>query len=121
LDLAIKKMDFEKLNVYQKARTCFQDIQENVLDLNQIDKATKDQLRRAVMSIALNIAEGCSRFSKADRRNFLVISRGSAYEVAAIFDLLKPGILLTEKISEYKNSMEEISKMLFAMIKQLEK
>lgn len=114
-------MDFEKLHVYQKAKEVFLEIQESVLDLNQIDKSTKDQLRRASLSIALNIAEGCSRFSKADRRNFLVISRGSAYEVAAIFDLMKPGLITSEKISEFKNSMEEISKMLFAMIKQLEK
>jgi four helix bundle protein len=114
-------MDFEKLMVYQKSKFFYNEIQENVLDINLIDKATKDQLRRAALSIALNIAEGCSRFSKADRRNFLVISRGSAYEVAAWFDLLKPGIIETEKIAEYKNTMEEISKMLFAMIKQLEK
>ena len=113
-------MDFENLKVYQKAKVFFHDIRENVIELNQIDKVTKDQLRRAAMSISLNIAEGCSRFSKKDRRNFLVISRGSVYEVAAIFDLLEPGVLHEEKIKKYKSAAEEISKMLFAMIRKLE-
>src|SRR4051812_2712322 len=102
-------MDFEKLIVYQKAKQLCADIQNNVLDLKQIDKSTKDQLKRSAMSIPLNIAEGSSRMSKADRKNFLVISRGSAYEVAAIFDLLKKGIIPDSKISAYKNSAEEIS------------
>ena len=35
------------------------------------------------------IAEGTSRTSKADRRHFFVIARGSTYETYAIIDLLK--------------------------------
>ncbi|MDZ4663957.1 MAG: four helix bundle protein [Bacteroidota bacterium] len=43
----------------------------------------------------LNIAEGSSRFSKADRRNFFVIARGSVFECVAIFDFMKEEQLLT--------------------------
>ena len=114
-------MDYEKLTVYQKSWAFFLDIQDRVLDNKLIEKSTKDQLRRASLSIVLNIAEGTSRFSKADRRNFYVVSRGSAYEVAAILDILRPEILAPTIILEYKSTLEEISKMLFAMIRQLEK
>jgi four helix bundle protein len=85
-------------------------------------KTALDQLRRASISIVLNIAEGTSRFSDADKRNFYVIARGSVFECVAIFDLLRSEeILLTEKFSYYYTKAEEISKMLYSMIRNLEK
>ena len=71
---------FEKLKVYQKAvafadaactltrgfpRGCF---------------FLADQLNRAALSIAANIAEGNGRFTKPDRKNFFGIARGSVQE-----------------------------------------
>jgi four helix bundle protein len=68
----------------------------------------------------LNIAEGSSRFSKADRRNFFVIARGSAFECVAIFDFLQDEKLLDKEMyDQYYRQTEELSKMLFAMIKNL--
>jgi len=52
------------------------------------DRATNDQLRRASFSIMLNVAEGTSRFSNKDRKNFFVIARGSAFECPAILEHL---------------------------------
>jgi four helix bundle protein len=69
----------------------------------------------------LNIAEGSSRFSKADRKKFCVVARGSVFECVAIFDILKDdGVLPIDLFGNLYKQAEEISKMLFAMIRNLE-
>ena len=114
-------MDFEKLKVYQKAKEFNRMINEDVLSISSLDRILKDQIRRASLSIVLNIAEGCSRFSKADRKNFFVISRGSTFESVAALDTIKLGIIDIEILLKLKAIAEEISKMLFVMIRQLQK
>ncbi|HWV58403.1 MAG TPA: four helix bundle protein [Longimicrobiales bacterium] len=47
-----------------------------------------DQLQRAAMSIALNIAEGAGEFSRQDKTRFYRIARRSATECAAILDAM---------------------------------
>ena len=45
------------------------------------------QIRRAALSVYLNIAEGCPRKSVAERKRFFEISRGSIVEIDAVLDL----------------------------------
>jgi len=45
------------------------------------------QMRRAALSVHLNIAEGCSRKSQSERRRFFEISRGSLIEMDAAIDI----------------------------------
>jgi four helix bundle protein len=111
--------DFEKLGIYKKAKNFNSDVRK-LIKSSKLDPTTKDQLRRASFSVVLNIAEGSGRFSKADRRNFYVISRSSIFECIAILDVLKDEKVLDEnRYQEFYVNAEEISKMLFAMIKNL--
>ena len=45
------------------------------------------QIRRAAVSVHLNIAEGASRKSAAERRRFFEISRGSVIEIDTAIDI----------------------------------
>tara|TARA_R110002050_G_scaffold176927_1_gene309967 strand:- start:488 stop:832 length:345 start_codon:yes stop_codon:yes gene_type:complete len=111
--------DFEKLTVYCKAKDFNKKVYTFLLS-NELDRSAKDQLRRASFSIMLNVAEGSGRFTKPDKRNFFIISRGSAFECVAIFDHLKDiGSLSNEAFTHFYSDLDELSRMLFAMIKSL--
>ena len=47
-----------------------------------------DQLRRAVASIPLTLAEGAGEFAPADKARFYRMARRSATETAAVLDVL---------------------------------
>lgn len=49
--------------------------------------AMVQQIRRAALSVHLNVAEGCSRKSEAERKRFYEIARGSLIEVDTAFDI----------------------------------
>lgn len=78
--------DFEKLEVYLKAKVYHRQISGLVMKL-KLSASEKDQLRRASFSIVLNIAEGSGRFTKPDKRNFYIIARGSVFETVAILEI----------------------------------
>jgi four helix bundle protein len=112
--------DFEKLEVYSKAKSFNLRLQKYIQHIH-LDAVIKTQLRRASLSIVLNIAEGSGRRTKPDKRNFLVIARGSTFECVAIFDLLKDGACMkTEDYEGFYAQCEELSKMLYAMIQKME-
>jgi four helix bundle protein len=112
--------DFCKLDIYQKAKS-FCILIKKLLTSKKYDRTTNDQLRRASFSIMLNIAEGSSRFSNKDRKNFMVVARGSAFECAAILEYLyETSDIEKEEFENQLNNLEEISKMLFSLIKHLD-
>jgi len=49
--------------------------------------AMVQQIRRAALSVHLNVAEGCSRKSETERRRYYEIARGSLNEVDTAFDI----------------------------------
>lgn len=76
------KLSHTNLDVYKYSR-------ELILETYRVTKALPEteryglisQIRRAAISIHLNVAEGSSRNSKPDRKRFYEIARGSLIEV----------------------------------------
>ena len=104
---------FEKLTVYLKAVEFSSSIYK---EINNWDKKYQfnlgDQLRRASLSISLNIAEGSSR-TKPDFKRFLLIARGSAYECIPILQIAhKQGLITGNQYKIWYNQISELAKML---------
>jgi four helix bundle protein len=113
--------DFHNLEVYKKSKSINKDILVLLRRKKNIDLVLRNQLKRASISSVINIAEGAGRFSKADKRNFYIISRGSIYECVSLLDILldEANILDSEYLAFY-DMYEEMSKMLFGLIRSLE-
>ena len=77
---------FERLDVYQRAIEFLVVVARIISELPGGNAALTDQLRRAALSVPVNVAEGVGRSSAADRRRHYAIARGSAMECAAILD-----------------------------------
>ena len=113
---------FENLNVYQKAV----DFADKIMALTEHFPRgyyfLTDQLNRAAVSIATNIAEGNGRFTKADRRNFFTIARGSVQECVPLLELAKRRAFISEGVcTELRDELQTIAKMLSGLISGLDK
>jgi four helix bundle protein len=76
-----------------------------------------DQLKRACVSIPLNIAEGSGKFDK-DARRFYAIARGSAMECASVIDSLEAlGIEPREAMAPARDLLHRIVSMLTVMLR----
>jgi four helix bundle protein len=83
--------------------------------------AMVQQIRRAALSVHLNIAEGCSRKSKAERRRFFEIARGSVIEIdSAIGIAHKLTYSTLEQLQPLGNAIIKNFKVLSGMIAKSE-
>ena len=87
---------FEKLLVYQKSVDFADDICARTEQFPRGYGFLVDQLNRASVSIAANIAEGNGRFTKPDRKHFFGIARGSVQECVPLLELATRRKLLDE-------------------------
>src|SRR5690606_39642486 len=112
----------ESLKVYKLAFALSQKVYQFLKLNSSIPNYLKHQFGRASLSIQLNIAEGSGKLSLRDRKNYLVTSRCSVLECASINELLfAENEIPNHFYHELKEGYDEISKMLFVMIKELEK
>jgi four helix bundle protein len=76
--------NFEKLETWHEA-IAFADIVHQLTRAFPAEErfGLTNQMRRAAVSISSNLAEGCSRSSKADYARFVEIATGSVFEVVS--------------------------------------
>ena len=112
---------FEKLEVYQKAVSFADEVAVLTEGFPRGYGFLVDQLNRAALSIATNLAEGNGRFTKPDRRNFFTIARGSIQECVPLLEIARRRSFLDEaRHSDLRNQLEVMAKMISGLINGLE-
>ena len=108
---------YRKLNVYQLSKTLVKDIYGLTAEFPVNEKyALSDQMRRAVVSVPSNIAEGTSKTSPKEQFHFLEISYGSLMELMCqteiAFDLC---YIDKEQFGQIEEEIGNIYRMLSSM------
>jgi len=115
--------NYKELKVWQKARELVKFIYEltNKYPKEEIYTLTS-QVRRAVISIPSNIAEGVGHFSNKQFSRFLEIAYASSCEldtqVILSFDL---NFINQDELKNSNLYIDEVQKMLSGLIKSLER
>lgn len=80
-------LQHKQLTVYKEIRLLIPEVYRLTNKLPENEKFNMiSQIRRAALSVKLNLAEGCSRKSVAERNRFYEISRGSLIEIDAAIE-----------------------------------
>lgn len=114
---------FEDIQAWQEARHLVKSTYE-VTDAGLFSKdfGLRDQLRRAVVSISANIAEGFDCDSNIEFARFLGIARRSAVEVQSLLYIaLDVGYINQETFQSHYNQANKIKAMLSAFKNSLKK
>lgn len=113
--------EYKNLKVWKKAITLATDVY-NVTDSYPIEEryGLCSQIRRSAVSISSNIAEGAGRGTDLEFKHFLNIAYGSAYELETQFIISNNlNYLNSDIFIELLIKIEEIEKMLYALIQKL--
>ncbi|MBQ0046821.1 MAG: four helix bundle protein [Prevotellaceae bacterium] len=105
---------YRKLGVYQKSRDYVKFVYGLLRKFPKEEQyALCDQLRRTVVSVSSNLAEGSSRYSKKEFAHFVEISYGSLMEVMSQLELSMDLAYITqEELTAAESKSEEIARML---------
>lgn len=117
----MKSSNYKELKVWQKAMDLTVEVYKLVKLLPKEETyALSDQMRRAVVSIPSNIAEGQGRNSDKEFIQFLSIARGSLWELETQIEIcLRIGHIDQSLATDTNNLIAEISKMLNALSNSL--
>ena len=114
----MKTFRFLDFPVYIQARSFYKEILVVTNELRVY--SLKEQLRRAALSITLNVAEGSARESDREFFRFVQLSLGSTNEVVACLDIMHSAKLIeTERFRRLQSECEEIAKQLGGLSKKL--
>jgi len=115
-------LDYRKLHVYDLAHKLVLEIYKVTENFPESEQRNlTSQLRRAVVSIPLNIAEGSSRRSKKEFLNFLNYGFGSGKEIEVILLLCKDlGFLTLNNYDQLSKQLDHLMSKLFLFIRSVE-
>lgn len=113
--------NYKELIVWQKARILVKEVYlltQTFLDVEKFGLSI--QLRRAVVSINSNIAEGAGRSTSSDFMRFLDIANGSSFEVETqlllSYDL---GYINDVALQQIVPKVQDVQKLIFSFKKHL--
>lgn len=114
--------NYEDLLVWQKSMDLVEEVYRLIKLLPKEENfGICSQMRRAVISIPSNIAEGQSRHTTKEFVNFLSIANGSKSELRTQIQICIRLEYITENEAEKAMSLcEEVSKMLSALVTKLQ-
>ena len=102
------KFSFFDLRVYQESKQLVKDVYSLLEKFPKFEVyALGDQLRRAVVSVPSNIAEGSGRSSLKEKTHFLEIAYGSLTETLCQLDIARDLNYISDE--EFANEKERIS------------
>ena len=109
---------FEDLEVWKRSARLAVKVYDVLRDCR--DYGLKDQMTRAAVSIASNIAEGAERDSRSEYIRFLHIAKGSSAELRTqVYIAQRIGVFSAPHASELVSELKEISAMLHGLIQSL--
>ncbi|WP_437630323.1 four helix bundle protein [Sorangium sp. So ce854] len=109
-------LDHANLDVYHRSIEFLTLALRLVARLPRGERDLRDQLKRAAMSVPLNIAEGSGKPAPADRARSYAIARGSAMECGALVDVCRvAGFLPAAEAQNAKTLLARIVAMLTKM------
>jgi len=113
--------NFKSLEVWKEGRTLAKDIYLLSRNLLEDEKfGLVSQIKRCVVSIPSNIAEGSAKESKKDFGRFLQISLGSCFELESHLILCSDLEMLDEQdVSETLKKIEILQKRIYSLIKYI--
>lgn len=105
---------FERLQVWQKSRQLIVQVYQIIEQLPKEERyGLSDQLRRASISIASNLAEGGGRLSQKEKIHFCEIAYGSLMEVTCQIILAQDlGFITEEQGQNVRMLLEEQERLI---------
>lgn len=115
----MENFSYRKLRVYQNSKKLVISVYGILKQFPKEENfALCDQLRRAVISVPSNIAEGMSRISPKEQLHFLEIAYGSLNEVMCQLELAQELNYITQnQLGELEEQYQGIAQMLSGLRK----
>ena len=110
-------MDYKELDVWVQARALVKRVYELSGTFAKEEQfSLTSQLRRCIVSVSSNIAEGCGRQTAKETIRFLHIARGSLFEAETQILLAKDLSLTMTDVDEILSEVERVKKLLNGFI-----